>query len=125
MVKVYKHKQFAKWASKHLLDDKMLMRAAKEVCGGFFEANIGKYLYKKRLASKTKGKRGGLRTVIAFKKNNRVFYIYGYSKSKKANISQIELQASTKLAYDLINLSEINLTALLQRKILIEVKNEK
>lgn len=75
------------------LDDEDLNHAAKEVAEGIVEANLGGGVYKKRIALPGKGKSGGSRTLLAFKKGEHTFYLYGFNKSERSNISKKELRA--------------------------------
>ncbi|STX52141.1 Uncharacterized protein conserved in bacteria [Legionella busanensis] len=60
---------------------------------GLFDANLGGNVYKKRIPLDNKGKRGGARTIVAFRFNNKAFFIYSFAKNKKANITDKELKA--------------------------------
>ena len=65
---IYKHKIFKHWAKSEKITDDILIKAAREVTEGRFEANLGKGLYKKRIAKPGRGKSAGYRTLLAFKK---------------------------------------------------------
>jgi hypothetical protein len=123
MIKVYKNKEFHKWAQKVGLTDIALYDAAAEVNNGIFDANLGGNVYKKRVALGGKGKRGGGRTILAFKKNERLFYIYAFKKGDRANISSREERALKELSEVLLNLSDKQIEKLLkeQKLFLLEV----
>ncbi len=82
---------------------------------------MGGYLYKKRIAIPGKGKRGGLRTLLAFKKENKAFFVYGFAKNKQANISQDELVTYKELAKVLLDLNDAKLTLALSSKAITEI----
>jgi hypothetical protein len=82
---------------------------------------LGGYLYKKRIAIPGKGKRGGLRTLLAFKKENKAFFVYGFAKNKQANISQDELVTYKELAKVLLDLNDAKLTLALSSKAITEI----
>jgi len=86
-----------------------------------YEANLGWYLFKKRIGLKGKGKRGGLRTIIAFKKEDKAFFIYGFVKNKKANIDEAEEKTYKKLAILLLSCSDDTINNAIKNKELIEV----
>lgn len=65
---------------------------------GLYEANLGGNIYKKRIALGNKGKRGGARTIIAFKIQGKAFFIYGFAKNKKGNITHKDEEALRALA---------------------------
>ena len=65
-----------------------LRKAALEAAEGGHEANLGGNLYKKRIASVVaKGKSGGSRAIITFRKGSNVFVMYGFAKKDRDNIS--------------------------------------
>lgn len=97
-MRIYKTKAFNKWAKKINLIDLTLKQAIDEINRGQFEANLGKNIYKKRIAHKNKSKRNSLRTIIAFKINDKAFFIYGYAKNYKNDITDKEKKLFKKLA---------------------------
>ena len=101
-MRVIKTREFAKWAEKEGLLDESLMKAINEIEVGLIDANLGGNLLKKRVSLGAKGKSSGLRTIIAYKSKDKYFFIYGYKKNKRSNISKIELKALKKLGDFLI-----------------------
>jgi len=59
---------------------------------GLIEANLGGDVVKKRLALPGRGKRGGARTLVATNKDNRWFFLFGFRKNERANITSEELE---------------------------------
>lgn len=66
-MRIYKTKWFAKWARKEGLVDEALQDAVAEMNDGLVDADLGGHVYKKRAAIAGQGKRGGLRSLLAFK----------------------------------------------------------
>ena len=97
-MKIYKLNIFAKWAKKEGVSNLVLKEAIAEIEAGLFEANLGATVYKKRVSGKGKGKRGGYRTLLAFKLDNRAIFLYGFAKNERENISPKELNGLKKLA---------------------------
>lgn len=97
-MRIFKTKMFHHWAEKIDLDDEALKQAGKEVLLMQCEASLGGGLYKKRVAIENKGKRGGLRTIIAFKRDHHMFFVYGFSKNRIENINEKEKEALKILA---------------------------
>jgi hypothetical protein len=83
---------------------------------GLFDANLGGHLYKRRVTVGGKGKRGGVRTLLAF-------FIYGFAKNTRANIKVDEGKALKKLATVLMGYSDIALNKAVHEGALIEVKD--
>jgi hypothetical protein len=63
VMRVFKNKWFSRWARSEDISDAVLLNAATEIVAGKVEADLGGYLFKKRLAQPDKGKRGGYRTI--------------------------------------------------------------
>ena len=85
-MRIFKLKQFARWAKKQGLSDDILKNAIAEIDKGLVDADLGGNIYKKRIAAKGKGKSGGVRTILTYSQANKTFYLYGFEKSDKDNI---------------------------------------
>lgn len=123
-MKAYKVKSFNKWAKDHSVSDEQLLDAVKEIANGQFEANLGGNLYKKRIASSTKGKSGGFRTFVAYKKGNIAFFLYGFGKGKKSNIDDDEEETLKDFADIYLRYSDKDIQTAITAKRLFEVKDE-
>lgn len=55
-------------------------------------------MVKKRVAVGGRGKSGGVRTLLAYKVDDKAFFVYGFAKNARANISANELKALKRLA---------------------------
>ena len=104
-MRAFKTKAFAKWASAEGLDDNTLAFTVTEINRGLIDASLGGHVVKKRVALWGRGKRGGTRTLVAFKQDDRAFFIYGYAKNEQANISDRALRVLKLLAKELLNYS--------------------
>ena len=102
-MRAFKVKVFAKWASGEGLDDDALASAVIEMEQGLIDARLGGQVVKKRVALPGRGKRGSARTLIAFKQGDKAFFIYGFAKNERANISSKDLRALKLLAKELLN----------------------
>ncbi len=89
-MRIFKLKSFSRWAEKHDLTDAALKCAVEEIVAGSVEANLGGNLYKKRIATKGRGKSGSIRTILAYFAGNKTFYLYAFEKSEQANITDKE-----------------------------------
>lgn len=126
-MKRLKTKYFAKWAKKAHITDSILLHASKELENGLFSANLGGNVFKIRIAGKSKGKSSGHRTLIAYMKNVRVVFLYGFSKNEKDNISSKELEAFKMLSKDYLALSPSQIELAEKSGILVSLEepNEK
>jgi hypothetical protein len=120
-VRIFKHKYFLKWAHLEGLEDEVLRKAVDEMESGLYEANLGGGLYKKRVMRKGQGKRGAYRTLIAFKKEDRAFFVYGFGKNERDNVGEKELIVYKQLAKYYLNLSDNDFKKLTKNGDLVEV----
>ncbi|SMF84115.1 hypothetical protein SAMN06265365_15317 [Tistlia consotensis] len=90
---IYKTKAFARFARKAGLTDAQLAGAAVQVASGHYDADLGGGVYKQRVARAGGGKSGGFRTLLAFRAGRSCFFVYGFAKNAKANVTAKELEA--------------------------------
>jgi len=120
-MRIFKNIFFNKWAEQIGLTDETLKVVINEIAAGLYEASLGGNLFKKRIGIKGKGKRGGVRTIIAFKKEDKAFFMYGFAKNKKANIDMTEEKIYKKLAALLLSYSDKEVDTAVKNKEFIEV----
>ena len=82
------------------LSDAILCQAVAEMVAGLIDADLGGGVLKKRVALAGRGKRGGARTLVATNRGNRWFFVFGFEKNERANISDEELEAVQAIAAD-------------------------
>lgn len=119
---ILKLKSFHRWAKSEGISDKSLKKAVDEIFSGLIDADLGAGLLKKRVARSGEGKRGGFRTLLAFRHNNRSIFILGYPKNAIDNIGLSELAALKKLSKELLNASLSEIQNQIVSGELIEVK---
>ena len=86
-MRVFKTKAFNRFARKEDLRDKMLAKAVADIERGLIDALLGGGLVKQRLARPGAGKRGGYRTIIAYRMGETAVFLFGFAKNEQANIS--------------------------------------
>jgi hypothetical protein len=99
---VFKTRYFSRWMRKTELSDAALCAAVVEMAQGLIDADLGGGVIKKRVGLSGRGKRGGARTLVATNKGNRWFFVYGFEKNDRANLSDDELEALKELAEQLL-----------------------
>ena len=105
------------------MSDETLCAAVKEIARGLVDADLGSGVIKKRVAVGGRGKRGGVRMILAYQAGNNAFFIYGFAKNTRANINDDELKALKLLAADLLNYSTHYLAYLVEVGELLEIEN--
>jgi hypothetical protein len=122
LMNIFKSKWFSKWAEKEGLTDNALQEAILEMEGGLVDGELGGHVYKKRAAIQGQGKRGGLRTIVAFKMGDKSFFMFGFAKNQRENISAKELKALKLMAKELLGYSNLQLSKAVKLGELIKVK---
>lgn len=95
---VYKTKEFSRFVRKADLGSAELLEAAKAVASGQWDADLGGGVFKQLIARLGGGRSGGFRTIILFKVGGHSFFVHGFAKNNKANVTPKELKALKKLA---------------------------
>lgn len=102
MNRIFKTRYFQRWMRKTELTDDALCTAACEMTKGLIDADLGGGVVKKRVGLAGRGKRGGARILVATNRDSRWFFVFGFEKSERSNISAEEKEALQTLARDLL-----------------------
>jgi hypothetical protein len=121
-MKIYETKRFKKWAAKNKIADEKLLNAISEINKGLGIVDLGGDLYKARIA-KNKGKSGGYRTIIVYKKGLRSLFIHGYEKNDKSDISDVEKLFYKNYARDFLNYSKESIEKMLKEGEIFDLGN--
>jgi hypothetical protein len=111
MKRVFKTRHFSRWMRKTELSDPALCAAVLEMERGLIDADLGGGVVKKRVALPGRGKSGGARTLVATNKGNRWFFVFGFEKNERPNVTAKELEALQKIAADLLKRTSKDLDA--------------
>ncbi|WP_337187112.1 type II toxin-antitoxin system RelE/ParE family toxin [Phenylobacterium sp.] len=103
----YKTKAFARYVRKAGLDDAALAEAAERIESGRCDVDLGGGVFKQRLARPGGGRSGGFRTIVAFRTGAHLFFVHGFAKNERANVSAAELAALKSLAAVLLDLDDV------------------
>jgi hypothetical protein len=120
-LRIFVTKTFDRFVEKQSITDVELSNAVATAENGLIEADLGGGVIKLRLARKGQGKSGGYRTILAFRAGEVSFFVFGYPKSERANITRNELQALKLLAKNLFGLDDSKLSKALAHGELREV----
>ncbi len=121
MRRVFKTRYFARWMRKTELTNESLCQAVAEMAAGLIDADLGGGVVKKRVRLGNRGKSAGARILIATNRADRWFFVFGFEKNERANISDSELEALRELAVDLLACSEHQLNEAVTEGILQEI----
>ena len=108
------------------MTDAALCKAAAEIIAGQIDADLGGYLFKKRLARAGGGKSGGYRTIIGYRRadSSRIIFLYAFPKNAKANITDREAAALSLSAKSFLDATDHQIGELLVDGAIMEVDNE-
>ena len=123
-MRVCKTRWFNRWARKQRLSDRALRAAIEEMEQGLIDADLGGHVYKKRVALAGRGKRGGYRTIIAYRLADRAFDMYGFAKNERSNIDEEERRTFKAIAQELLTHGDALLNRLMEDEELFEVLND-
>lgn len=107
----YASKEFARLARRSRIADDQLWEAVSRAEDGKVDADLGGGLIKQRVARPGKGRSGGFRTVIAYRKGDRAIFLHLFAKAAKGNLSAVELEVYKELAqrYDALTEEQLDL----------------
>ena len=117
-------KWFKKWAKKSKLKDKDLLETIDNLKDGLSTADLGSNLFKVRVKRENSGKSSGFRTIVVYKENERVVFLYGFGKNEKENITKTELLYFKKLGSDFLALSPNEIKQLIENMSLFNIEVE-
>lgn len=126
-MRVFKGKHFSRWAAGESIGDAELCQNAAEAFSGQYEADLGGYLFKKRIARRDGGKSGGYRTILGFRKSDseRIFFLYGFPKNVRATVTARERSALGANASALVDADDRQIDALKAKGTIVELECER
>ena len=125
MRRVFKTRHFSRWLRKSGVTDAALCAAVDEMQAGLIDVELGGDVVKKRVALPGRGKRGGARTLVATRKGSRWFFVFGFEKNERSNITSTELEALQTLASALLEMSSAQLDTAVEDGTLQEICHDR
>ena len=123
-MRIFKNVWFERFARKQKIRDGMLREAILRAEQGLIDSDLGSGVIKQRVARPGQGRSGGYRTLILYRQTHRAFFVYGFAKSQQANISGEEEAAFKKAARHVLELTDEQLSALIQTGQFSEVEHD-
>jgi hypothetical protein len=115
-MQILQYKSFKRWAEEEGLTDSDLHNVIREMEAGALGNNLGGNVFKKRIALTGRGKRGGARTIIAYKADTKAFFIVGFAKNEKDTIDKKEEAALKRFAKELFSYTDKQLQKAIEMK---------
>jgi hypothetical protein len=89
-VRVFTTKGFRRFQRKEGIKNMALCEAVRRAERGLVDADLGHGLIKQRVSRPGEGRRGGFRTMIAYRAGERAVFVFGFAKSDHANLSKAD-----------------------------------
>jgi hypothetical protein len=123
-VRIFKSRWFQRFARKEGIADAVLREAVARAEKGQIDADLGGGVVKQRIARPGQGRSKGYRTIILFRRGAMAFFVYGFAKSRRANIDANEEVQFKEAAKHVLALTDKQLAELLKRGDFTEVKSD-
>jgi hypothetical protein len=95
---------------RYIRKEQIALKALREAIAraerGLVDAKLGSGLIKQRVARAGKGRSAGYRTIIAYRRADMAFFLYGFAKSERENIEEDELRFARELGDALLTATE-------------------
>jgi hypothetical protein len=91
-----------KWTARFVRREKISLASLRDAIvraeQGLVDADLGGGLIKQRIARTGKGRSGGYRTIVAYRRSGRAIFLFGFAKSGRENIGPDELKTAREIA---------------------------
>lgn len=121
-MRIFTSRWFQRFAWKEGIADAALNEAVVRAERGQIDADLGGGVIKQRIPRPTQGRSKGYRAIILFRRGERAFFVYGFSKSQRANIDADEARQFKEAARHVLGLNEEQINELLSRGDFAEVR---
>lgn len=108
-VRIFLNKPFQRFAQKENIADAELCEAITRAECGLIDADLGGNVIKLRLARPGQGRSGGFRSIILYRQGELAFFVYGYPKNQRDNITDDELKMFRSYAKLLLGYTDIEI----------------
>ena len=123
-MRVFKTKQFARFARRERIADASLSGAVLRAEHGLVDADLGGGVIKQRVARPGQGRSGGYRVLLAYRRQARAVFLFGFAKSELDNIEDDELATLRDIAKAWLGANDTALAAAVANGLILEVAYE-
>ena len=113
-MKVFKNAWFTRFARKEKISDDALRDAVERAERGLIDADLGGGVIKQRIARPGAGKSKGYRSIVIYKKDDKAFFVYGFSKNQLGNIREDEEEQFKTAAKSILALTDRQIRQLVE-----------
>lgn len=123
-MKVFKNAWFGRFARKENISAQVLWDAVDRAEKGLVDADLGGDVIKQRIARPGDSKSKGYRSIVLYRKGDKAFFVYGFTKSDLGNIRDDEQEQFKKAAKSVLALSDEQIHQLIENGQFEEVKKD-
>lgn len=120
-LRIFKTKWFAQFARRERISDSSLCEAIRRAQRGLVDADLGGGVIKQRVARPGQGRSGGYRVLIAYRRDARAVFLYGFAKSERDNVGDDELVTARDVASGWLEANAGQLARALEQGLIQEV----
>ena len=120
-MQIYKTEEFAEFAKKESISDKLLVDAIRLAQGGKVDADLKGGIIIQRIKRQRQGKDGGYRAIIIFKQDEESFFVSGYVRRDQNRLSKEQIDDYRKIATDIRSWDKTKLQAAIKQGLIIKV----
>ena len=119
---IFKTKWFQRFARREKLGDERLLAAVERAERGQVDADLGGGVIKQRIAREGRGRSGGYRAIIVYRRGRSAVLMYGFAKNERPNITAEEAAQFKEAARHILRLTGAQLAGLVAAGDFIEVR---
>ena len=120
-MRVFKTRWFARFAKREDISDDRLADAIARAERGLIDADLGGGLIKQRVARPGKGKSGGYRTLIAYRRGDFAVLLFAFAKKERDNLNPNQLALLRGTADEILRRGDLYIAGELEEGRLQEV----
>ena len=120
-MRVFAVTDFQRFRRKERIKDEDLCEAIERAERGLVDADLGGGLIKQRIARSGQGRSSGYRSIIAYRQGDRAVFLFGFAKSRRANISQADQKDLADYGACLLTLDDTGVGALIADGTMFEI----
>jgi len=111
-MKAYLPRSFQREAKSDDISDEDCREAIRRGERGLIDADLGKGLIKQRISRGNQGAARGSRAVVFYRRGRVAVFLHVFAKSRKANLTALELAMYSRAAQEFARLTEKELSML-------------
>ena len=121
-MRIFTSKWFIKFARKEGITDAQLRKVVKDAEAGLIDADYGGNVIKQRIARPNQGKSAGYRAIILYRRANKAFFVFGFSKKDQENLNTDEVPFYKESARIILAYSDAELSDYIDNGVYREVE---